>query len=165
MGQDRTWEAGGGRLDRHGLRADNAILDGKERDKKEGPTTMACAVRYIYKICTQEEWDEAVATGQFTGAPIDLADGFIHFSTSDQVAETLERHFAGQEGLLLLTVPIAPLGDSLAWEASRGGDLFPHLYDTLPVAAIEAVNRITLGPDGRHELPDSLDRALPEAGA
>ena len=90
---------------------------------------------YIYKVATRAQWQAAEATGTFRGAPVDLADGYIHFSTAAQLAETLARHFAGQRDLLLIEVDADALGDALRWEPSRGGDLFPHLYAPLAVAA------------------------------
>lgn len=107
----------------------------------------------IYKIATATAWRAAEATGVFAGAPIDLADGYIHFSACTQVAETLERHFAGQADLVLITVDADALGPALRWEPSRGGQLFPHLYAPLPTSAARAVHPLSLGADGRHVLP------------
>jgi uncharacterized protein (DUF952 family) len=84
-----------------------------------------------YKICSAAEWAEAVRSGLYVGAPIDLSDGFIHLSTAEQVAETLKRHFAGQVGLVLIEIDLEKAGAALRWEPSRGGALFPHLYDRL----------------------------------
>jgi uncharacterized protein (DUF952 family) len=110
----------------------------------------------IYKIATRAQWAAATATGVFAGAPVDLADGFIHFSTAAQVAETLAKHFAGQRDLLLIAVHAEPLGDALRWEVSRQGALFPHLYAPLPVAAAMRVTDIPLRPGG-HVLDGLLD--------
>jgi len=96
----------------------------------------------IYKIATRAKWSEAEATGTFLGAPIDLADGYIHFSTAAQVDETLAKHFAGQRDLLLIEVDADQLGDALRWEPSRGGQLFPHLYAPLPVSAASRVTEV-----------------------
>ena len=96
----------------------------------------------IFKVATAAQWREAEAAGVFTGAPVDIADGFIHFSTSAQVAETLTRHFAGQRDLLLVAVDDAMLGAALRWEPSRGGQLFPHLYAPLPLATVISVRPI-----------------------
>ncbi len=109
--------------------------------------------RLIYKICTGAQWDEAVAAGRFDGAPIDIADGYIHFSTAGQVAETARRHFAGQQDLLLVAVDTDALGPALKWEPSRGGDLFPHLYAPLPVSAALSVEPLPLDDDGVHVFP------------
>jgi uncharacterized protein (DUF952 family) len=107
----------------------------------------------IYKIVTQSQWREAEAEGLFKGAPIDLSDGFIHFSTAEQVAETAAKHFAGQDGLLLVAVDEAVLGDALKYEVSRGGALFPHLYAGLPLSAVLWAKPMPLGADGVHRLP------------
>ena len=107
----------------------------------------------IYKICSEALWRDAQDQGAFRGAPVDLADGFIHFSTADQVAETAAKHFSGQSNLLLLYVNTTGLGDQLKWETSRGGALFPHLYGALALAAITKVEALPIGPDGRHRFP------------
>lgn len=86
----------------------------------------------IFKIATRDEWATAEAGGKFIGSPDDLRDGFIHFSTRDQLATTLSKHFSDKDDLLLLAVEADHLGDNLKWEASRGGALFPHLYTPLP---------------------------------
>ena len=111
------------------------------------------AVTTIYKICTRAEWDAAVEAGRFDGAPVDLADGYIHFSTAGQVAETARRHFAGKTDLVLVAVGVDALGADLKWEPSRGGDLFPHLYCPLPVSAAQSVVALPLGDDGMHQFP------------
>ena len=115
--------------------------------------TFKNAVTIIYKICPHDLWRDAERDGVFRGAPVDLADGFIHFSTADQVAETAAKHFTGQSNLLLLYVDTAQLGDRLRWEASRGGALFPHLYGDLALAAVTKVDALPLGPDGLHRFP------------
>jgi len=107
----------------------------------------------IYKIVPAALWRDAEVAGVFRGAPVDLADGFIHFSTSEQVAETAAKHFAGQRDLLLVRVDTERFGDSLKWETSRGGALFPHLYGPLPVDAVVAAEPLPLGDDGRHRFP------------
>ncbi len=104
----------------------------------------------IYKICPVSLWRAAVAAGVFKGAPIDLSDGFIHFSTAGQAAETAAKHFAGQSDLLLIAVDAERLGGALKWEPSRGGALFPHLYGDLPLSAVIRVEPLPIGPDGRH---------------
>ncbi len=93
----------------------------------------------VYKILPRGEWAEAQARGDYGGAPIDRADGFIHLSAADQVAETLRLHFAGQADLVVVGFETDDLGDALTWEASRGGALFPHLYGPLPVALAVSV--------------------------
>lgn len=109
--------------------------------------------RIIYKIATREQWQAAEAAGRFDGAPVDLADGFIHFSTAAQVKETAAKHFAGAADLLLVSVDAAALGDALTYEVSRGGALFPHLYAPLDLSAVRAVRPLPLGPGGRHDFP------------
>ena len=107
----------------------------------------------IYKIVPAALWREAEVAGVFRGAPVDLADGFIHFSTSEQVAETAAKHFAGQRDLLLVRVDSERLGDSLKWEVSRGGALFPHLYAELSLSAVVSTEPLPLGGDGLHRFP------------
>jgi uncharacterized protein (DUF952 family) len=108
----------------------------------------------IYKICETSQWDIAERDGVFRGAPIDERDGFIHFSTAAQVAETAARHFAGASDLVLVAVDADALAGALRWEPSRGGDLFPHLYGALPLAAVLWTKPLPLGADGRHEFPE-----------
>ena len=110
----------------------------------------------IYKIAPSAPWREAEAGGTFRGAPVDVADGFIHLSTAAQARETAAKHFAGQGDLLLVAVDPAALGDALRWEPSRGGALFPHLYGALPLAAVRSVVPLPLGPDGAHAFPDGM---------
>ncbi len=90
----------------------------------------------IFKIFRPNEWAELLETGQTQGAPIDLADGFVHFSTADQALETAAKHFAGVDGLVLLALDSDALGDALKWEVSRGGALFPHLYAPLKLSDV-----------------------------
>lgn len=109
----------------------------------------------IYKILTADQWADLQAAGQTPGAPIDVADGFVHFSTAEQVAETAAKHFAGQDGLQLLALEADTLGAALKWEPSRGGALFPHLYGPLKLADVIWSRPMPLGSDG-HVLPDNL---------
>ena len=108
----------------------------------------------IYKISDVALWNEAKRMGVFTGAPVDVADGFIHFSTAAQAAETAARHFAGRGDLVLVAVDADALGAGLRHEPSRGGALFPHLYGTLPLAAVRWVKPLPLGPNGKHVFPE-----------
>ncbi len=110
----------------------------------------------IYKIFRGAEWDEARAADRFAGSPVDLQDGFIHFSTAAQAAETAARHFAGVSGLVLAEIDPDRLGAPLIWEPSRGGALFPHLYGALPLSAVVRTWILPLDPDGRHRLPAGL---------
>jgi len=109
--------------------------------------------QFIYKITPQAPWREAEANGRFTGAPIDVADGYIHFSTAEQVRETAAKHFSGQADLLLVAIDGASLGDALKYEVSRGGALFPHLYGALELNAVKWVRPLPLGADGAHQFP------------
>ena len=108
----------------------------------------------IYKICPLELWQEAESTRTFTGAPVDVADGYIHFSTARQLAETAAKHFADQHDLLLVTVAAEALGDKLKWEPSRGDDLFPHLYGNLDLADVMRVDPFPIDDTGVHAVPD-----------
>ena len=108
----------------------------------------------IYKIAPRALWREAEARGTFAGAPVDLADGYIHFSTAAQVRETAAKHFAGQDDLLLVAVDAEGLGAALKWEVSRGGALFPHLYAPLDPAVATWVKPLPLGEGGAHVFPE-----------
>ncbi len=90
----------------------------------------------IYKIFRPAEWAALVRDGETAGAPVDVADGFVHFSAAAQVAETLRRHFPGETGLMLLAVDADALGADLRWEPARQGDLFPHLHRRLRHAEV-----------------------------
>lgn len=107
----------------------------------------------IFKIVTREQWRDAERAQRFDGAPVDKADGYIHFSTAAQVRETAAKHFAGQAGLLLVEVRTQSLGKALLWEPSRGGALFPHLYAPLHLGAVVQTYDLPLGPDGTHVFP------------
>ena len=107
----------------------------------------------IYKIFRAPEWDALQADGTTAGAPVDLADGFIHFSTADQVAETAARHFADVAGLTLIAVEADALGEDLRWEPSRGGALFPHLYRPLLLSDVVWAKPLPV-VDGTHLFPD-----------
>jgi dihydroorotate dehydrogenase len=113
----------------------------------------------IFHLCRAEEWERAEREGSYHGSSQDQADGFIHFSTAEQVVDSAARHRAGQDGLVLVAADPAALGDSLVWEPSRSGKLFPHLYGALPLAAVLSVAPLPLGADGRHRFPAPL---LPE---
>ncbi len=109
--------------------------------------------KLIFKICPTSLWEQAESAGVFRGAPVDTSDGFIHFSTAQQLAETAAKHFADQDNLLLITVDTEPLGEQLKWEESRGGALFPHLYAPLNLDHARRVDAFPLGADGNHILP------------
>ncbi len=108
----------------------------------------------IYKICDRTSWEEACQIGVFAGAAVDLQDGYIHFSTASQVKLTAALHFGGRDELMLIAVDPASLGNTLKFEPSRGGDLFPHLYGKLPLSAVVWSSSLLLGQDGRHIFPD-----------
>jgi uncharacterized protein (DUF952 family) len=99
-------------------------------------------------------FEASLAAGRFTGMPVDHQDGYVHFSTAEQLRETLRRHFAGATGLVLFAVEAEPLGAALRWEPSRGGALFPHLYGELAMTAITAQATISVGADGAVDLPE-----------
>lgn len=107
----------------------------------------------IYKIFRADEWATLQAQGETPGAPIDLADGFVHFSTATQAGETAARHFAGIEGLMLLALEADAMGDALKWETSRGNARFPHLYRALRLEEVLWAKPLPL-VDGRHQFPD-----------
>ena len=108
----------------------------------------------IYKLLPQSEWQAAKAAGVFKGSGIDLADGYIHFSTGQQAQETASRYFAAQTDLMLLTLEADDLGPKLVWEPSRGGDLFPHLYEPLTLDKVLAETLLELESGGIPRLGD-----------
>lgn len=110
----------------------------------------------IYKIISKSEWQSAEAAGVFKGVAIDLSDGYIHFSTAAQAAETAAKHFAGKTDLLLITINPDALTQSLKWEMSRGGALFPHLYGDLNMDAVENKTALQLDSEGMHIFPASF---------
>lgn len=102
----------------------------------------------IYKIMSRADWRAAEASGLFEGSAVDLADGYIHFSTAAQAQETARKHFAGQADLVLLEIEADDLGSALVWEPSRGGDLFPHLYEALSASRVRGVHEAPLDAAG-----------------
>ncbi len=108
----------------------------------------------IYKICSASAWREAESRGVYAGSAHDARDGFIHFSTASQVAETARKHFFGQQGLLLIEVDADAVGSALRWERSRNDELFPHLYGKLDVSAVKSVHELPERSDGYHEIPE-----------
>jgi uncharacterized protein (DUF952 family) len=107
-----------------------------------------------YKILTGEQLARLLTEGTFAGAPVDLADGYIHMSTADQAQGTLDKHFAGQDDLHVAAVDLTSLGGKVKWEVSRGGALFPHIYADLPLSAVIAHAPVERRPDGTLSLPD-----------
>ena len=110
-------------------------------------------VRFIYKVCDSGLWEDAKHAGKFFGAEIDLQDGYIHFSTASQLRNTLARHFAGRDGLVLLKIEISQL--DIIWESARNGDLFPHLYAHLPLNSVVAEYQLEVSADGDHIVPEA----------
>ena len=109
----------------------------------------------IYKIFRAPEWAELRSAGQSAGAPIDVADGYVHFSTAEQAQETAAKHFAGEDDLFLIAVETDRLGDALKWEPSRGGALFPHLYREMQLGDVHWAQPLPL-VDGVHQFPAGL---------
>ena len=112
-------------------------------------------VPVLYKIMSRQEWETAQANGHYEGSEVDRRDGFIHLSASHQVRATAQKHFSGQTDLLLLSVGEEDLGQALKWEISRGGDLFPHIYGTLPLSAVSDAIPLPL-VNGVHQFPEEL---------
>ncbi len=109
--------------------------------------------RIVYKILSAAEFQTMERDGVFRGSPADIADGFIHLSRGSQVAETLDKHFNGVAGLMLAAVDLSGLGDTVRWEPSRGGQLFPHIYGPLPVEAVVSFAAVERNADGTVRLP------------
>ncbi|MDE1896869.1 MAG: DUF952 domain-containing protein [Rhodospirillales bacterium] len=107
---------------------------------------------FAYKILTQPQF-LSLCAGDFKGAPVDIADGYIHLSTAEQLDDTLARHFSCQTGLVIAAIPLKQLGNALKWETSRGGDLFPHLYGHLTMDMISAHAALRRDGNGRAVLP------------
>lgn len=105
-----------------------------------------------YKVLTAEQMATLETDGVFAGAPVDLADGYIHLSTHAQLTETVDKHFAGQSDLWVAAIDLAALGDAVKWEPSRGGQLFPHIYGPLPLSAVIACGPLTRDDAGQVQL-------------
>jgi uncharacterized protein (DUF952 family) len=114
-------------------------------------------MKLIYKIAPASLWRKAQDKGRFDGAPADIADGYIHFSTAEQAEVTAAKHFGGKDDLLLIAVDTKRLGDGLRFEPSRGGALFPHLYSALPLDAVVWAKPLPLRPDDGHDFADLLE--------
>ncbi|MBR0752956.1 DUF952 domain-containing protein [Bradyrhizobium jicamae] len=108
----------------------------------------------IYKITPASAWREAERAGVYRGSADDARDGFIHFSTASQVAETVRKHYHGQTGLFLIAVDAEALGDALRWEVSRNDELFPHLYGELDLGAVIEILDLRARSDGGHDVPE-----------
>jgi uncharacterized protein (DUF952 family) len=110
----------------------------------------------IYKICSASAWREAERQGVYRGSADDSRDGFIHFSSASQVAETARKHFFGQTALFLIEVDTEALGARLRWERSRNGEMFPHLYGELDLGAVRNVSNLHARADGTHDVPELI---------
>jgi uncharacterized protein (DUF952 family) len=111
-------------------------------------------VTTIYKICERAEWREAETAQSFLGTEADERDGFIHFSTAAQLAETAAKHYANKADLVLVAVDADSLGMTLVWERSRGGEMFPHLYGVLPLSAVKWARPLPNEVGGHRALPE-----------
>jgi uncharacterized protein (DUF952 family) len=131
------------------------ILDKRHAAAVRSPGIFGFAlVATIYKICERAQWLAAEAVGEFRGSAVDERDGFIHFSSASQLAETAAKHFARQSDLMLIAIDSQVLGEKLKWEPSRGGDLFPHLYAVLPLTAVRWASPLPEEVDGRRPMPE-----------
>tara|TARA_B100000900_G_C20338294_1_gene617119 strand:- start:313 stop:660 length:348 start_codon:yes stop_codon:yes gene_type:complete len=110
----------------------------------------------VYKVCTKEEWNQALINGFYAGSEIDAKDGFIHLSTKNQLNETLTKHFQGKKNLIIISFSLEKIQDCLKWEFSRNGDLFPHYYGHLKTKFAENIFNLFLNTDGIHEFPKSF---------
>ena len=109
--------------------------------------------RIVYKILSAAELEQMQRGGVFRGSPADIADGYIHLSRVSQLAATLDKHYGGASGLMLAAVDLSQLGDTVRWEPARGGQLFPHIYGSLPVSAVVSITTVERTPDGGIRLP------------
>ena len=107
----------------------------------------------LYKVLSADAWQQAELDGMFRGVGIDLEDGFIHLSARDQVKEMVAKYFANQDDLVLVSLDGDRLGDSLRWEASPNGVLFPHVHGDIPLQAVESVDPLPIGEDQVHQFP------------
>ncbi len=110
-------------------------------------------IQTAYKVLTADQMATLERDGRFDGAPVDVADGYIHLSTADQLTETVDKHFAGQHDLHVAAVDLGSFGASLKWEESRGGQLFPHLYGPLLLETVIAYGPLERDPEGAVKLP------------
>jgi uncharacterized protein (DUF952 family) len=107
----------------------------------------------VYKVMSAAELKQMQHDGVFRGSPVDMADGYIHLSRGSQLTETVDKHFRGVDGLMLAAVDLSRLGDTVRWEPSRGGQLFPHIYGFLPRGAVVSIAPLERTPDGAVKLP------------
>ena len=148
-------------LQRSRIRLANLLLADDSIERSD-PDQDSCQTQhpFIYKIVQESEWQVATKAGYYVGSTVDQYDGYIHFSTAEQVQETADKHFSGQSNLLIVSVETAELGSQLMWEPSRSGALFPHLYGALSISAVSNVRPLRLGPSGSHQLPDGFPDQL-----
>jgi|SRR5215469_10181401 len=109
--------------------------------------------RIVYKVMPKAEHQQMQRDGVFHGSPVDIADGYIHLSSRCQLAATLDRHYSGVTGLMLVAVDLSRLGDTVRWEPARDGALFPHIYGRLPMEAVVSVTPVERAADGSVRLP------------
>jgi uncharacterized protein (DUF952 family) len=112
---------------------------------------------FAFKLLRPEEWSEWRDSGIFAGSPVDLADGYIHLSAREQVRETAAKWFADVDPTILVMIDLPSLGDTIRWEPSRGGALFPHVYGSIPASAIAGNSKLRLGSDGSHVFPAGFE--------
>jgi len=110
----------------------------------------------IFKVCKKNEWEEAVYQGFYNGSDIDIKDGYIHFSTKEQVKETVEKHFKKQNDLILIAFDTNDLINNLKWEPARNGDLFPHYYGFINTNSAKKIYSLELGADNIHKFPENF---------
>jgi uncharacterized protein (DUF952 family) len=110
----------------------------------------------VYKVCSKDQWKEAVRVGFFSGSAVDAKDGFIHLSTKEQLKETVLKHFKGQENLLIICFSVSKIEDKLKWEISRNEELFPHYYGNLETNKAEEIYNLSLNANGIHEFPENF---------
>jgi uncharacterized protein (DUF952 family) len=144
-----SWRAAAFTVGRHPGHFREKSQPSQRQARNAVPTT-------IYKITPASAWREAERQGVYRGSSDDLRDGYIHFSTASQVAETARKHYFGQTGLFLVAVDAEALGDALRWEPSRNDELFPHLYGELDLGAVTAVLDLRARSDGTHDIPELI---------
>lgn len=113
-------------------------------------------INCVFKVLPRSDWEAACVAGHYSGSADDVRDGFIHFSTAEQLVGTLSKHFNGQDGLVLVSFETSTLGDGLKWEPSRGGELFPHLYGAVDTTHALATYDLPLDDLGIPQVPDDL---------
>jgi len=111
---------------------------------------------FIYKICKKDEWTKAIEKGFYIGSEVDIKDGYIHFSTQEQLKETLEKHFKGQANLIIISFRVIDLADDLRWELARNNDLFPHYYGKIDAKRASTIYPLELGVDGIQKFPKNF---------